>query len=212
MDKKNTLWTLVAIFVVLAVLYFLPVGIPFRKCFPIALLFIASFWYAPWPIVAALGFSLLGDVMGDLHQFVPQMGAFAVAHLFYIGYFLSLGLKNKRAKGAPVKGWWFALATLFAVALFYFAAEKIIPFAPAGVVRTGMYVYAGVIIVMMWSALMQRDWMWGVGAVLFVFSDMMIAVNRFVTPVPDEKYLIMVTYYAAQLLIFLRAVKQAGRQ
>lgn len=207
MDKKKLLRTLVAVFAVLAVLYFLPLGIPFKKCFPIALLFGAAFWFQSWPVIAALGFSLLGDAFGDLHQFVPQMGAFAVAHCFYIGYFLSLGLKNKRAKGKPVPGWWFALATLFSVALFYFAAKKVIPCAPAGVVRTGMYVYASLITVMMWSALMQRDWMFGLGAVLFVFSDMTIAVNRFVQPVPYEKYVIMVTYYAAQLLIFLRATR-----
>ena len=81
----------------------------------------------------------------------------------------------------------------------------IIPFAPEGVVRTGMYVYAGLITVMMWSALMQKDWMWGIGAILFVFSDSVIAINKFVSPVPDERFLIMATYYAAQLLIFVRA-------
>ena len=211
MDKKKLLRTLVAVFAVLAVLYFLPLGIPFKKCFPIALLFGAAFWFQSWPIIAALGFSLLGDAFGDLHQFVPQMGAFAVAHCFYIGYFLSLGLKNKRAKGKPVPGWWFALATLFSVALFYFAAEKVIPCAPAGVVRTGMYVYASLITVMMWSALMQRDWMWGIGALLFVFSDGLIAYNMFVTRVPHAGKWIMVTYFTAQILIFTRAALERQR-
>ncbi len=208
MDKKKLLWFTVAAFVLLAVLYFIPVKIPFKLCFPLALLLIASFSLQPWAIVVAVLCSLAGDVSGQLHQFVPQMGFFAIAHLFFIGYFLALGLKNKRAKGKPVKGWWFALATLFAVALYYIASEKIIPFAPEGVVRTGMYVYAGLIVVMMWSALMQRDWMWGVGAVLFVLSDAILAVNKFVSPVPDGSFLIMATYYAAQLLIFVRCAKE----
>ena len=67
---------------------------------------------------------------------------------------------------------------------------------------------AGLIAVMMWSALMQRDWLWGVGAVLFVVSDMILAFSRFVSPVPDAGFLIMVTYYAAQLLIFVRAAME----
>ena len=204
MDKKKLLWFTAAAFVLLAVLYFLPFNIPFKKSFPLAILFLMSFCLQSWAIVAAMLCSLAGDVAGDLHQFVPQMGFFAIAHLF----FLALGLKNKRAKGKPVKGWWFALVTLFAVALYYFASEKIIPFAPAGVVRTCMYVYAGLIVVMMWSALMQRDWMWGLGVVLFVFSDMILAVNKFVSPLPDERFLIMVPYYAAQLLIFVRCAKE----
>lgn len=205
MDKKKLLLGTVVLFVLLGILYFLPLEIPFKKCFPMALLFLAGFWLQSWPIIAAAFFSLAGDVMGDLHQFVPQMGFFAVAHLFYIGYFLSLGLKNKRNKGPQVKGWWFGVVTAFSVAVFYLASERIIPFAPEGVVRTGMYVYAGLITVMMWSALMQKDWMWGIGAILFVFSDSVIAINKFVSPVPDERFLIMATYYAAQLLIFVRA-------
>ena len=208
MEKKKILWVTVIAFVLLAVLYFLPVRIPLKLCFPLAVLLIASFSLQSWAIIVAMLCCLAGDLSGQLHQFVPQMSFFAVAHLFFIGYFLSLGLKRKRAKEDPVKGWYFALATLFAVGLFYFAAEKIIPYAPEGVVRTGMYVYAGLIAVMMWSALMQRDWMWGVGAVLFVVSDMILAFSRFVSPVPDAGFLIMVTYYAAQLLIFVRAAME----
>ena len=208
MEKKKILWVTVIAFVLLAVLYFLPVRIPLKLCFPLAVLLIASFSLQSWAIIVAMLCSLAGDLSGQLHQFVPQMGFFAVAHLFFIGYFLSLGLKRKRAKEDPVKGWYFALATLLAVGLFYFAAEKIIPYAPEGVVRPGVYVYAGLIAVMMWSALMQKDWMWGVGAVLFVVSDMILAFSRFVSPVPDAGFLIMVTYYAAQLLIFVRAAME----
>ena len=205
MDKKKLLTGTIVAFVALSILYFLPVDLSFKKSFPLALLLAASFCLQSWPIVAAMLFSLAGDVAGDLHRFLPQMGCFAVAHVFFIGYFLSLAWKRKRAKEAPVKGWWFALVTLAVVALYYQASEKVIPCAPEGAVRTGMYVYAGLLVVMMWSALMLRDWMWGLGAVLFVFSDLVLAVNRFVSPVPGERFLIMVPYYAAQLLIFTRA-------
>ena len=107
-----------------------------------------------------------------------------------------------------MKGWWFALVTLFAVSAYYLASEKIFPCVQDASVRTGMAVYAGLIVVMMWSALMQRDWMWGIGAILFVFSDSVIAVDMFVTRVPHARYWIMVTYFAAQLLIFVRAAME----
>ncbi len=204
-DKRRLLFGTVALFVLLAVFYFVPVKVPYKICFPLALLFVAGFWLQSWPIVAAVFFSLLGDLMGSLRQFVPQMGSFAVAHLCYIGYFLSLALKHKRSGQQPVPGWWFALVTIFCVGVYYLASERIIPFAPEGMVRTGMYVYAGLIAVMMWAALMQRDWMWGIGAILFVISDSVLAYNMFVSRVPNHRYWIMVTYYAAQLLIFVRA-------
>lgn len=44
------------------------------------------------------------------------------------------------------------------------------------------------------------------GAVLFMISDFTIAVSRFVHPVPFSHTIIMVTYYAAQLLIALSVV------
>lgn len=46
-----------------------------------------------------------------------------------------------------------------------------------------------------------------IGAVLFVVSDMTIAVNKFCFPVPCSRTIIMATYYAAQMLISLSAVE-----
>ena len=39
------------------------------------------------------------------------------------------------------------------------------------------------------------------GALLFILSDSLIAINRFVAPVPMASYFIMITYYLAQLCI-----------
>ena len=40
-----------------------------------------------------------------------------------------------------------------------------------------------------------------VGACVFMLSDALIAVNKFLTPVPLVSFWILLTYYAAQLLI-----------
>ena len=213
MDKKKLLVATVVAFLVLAILYFLPIRIPFDQVFPMALLFVAGFALQSWPLIAAALFSAIGDYFGMENQFLPQMGSFAVAQCCFIGYFLSRAWKKKQAGEKQAGGLWFAVVTLFAVALYYWASEHIIPCAPEGVVRTGMSVYASLLVVMMWSALMQRDWMWGIGALLFVFSDGLIAYSRFVTRVPHAGLWIMVTYFTAQLLIFVRAaLDKQGRQ
>ena len=214
MDKNKLLLGTILAFVALAVLYFLPVQIPGKIVFPMALLFVAGFFLQSWPIVVAALFSAIGDYLGAAHHFLPQMGSFAVAHLCFIGYFLSLAWKRKKAGEKQAGGLWFAVVTLFCVGVYYFALEKIVPCVPEEAVRTGMAVYAGLLAVMMWSALMQRDWMWGIDAVLFVLSDSIIAVDMFVIRVPHAGRWIMVTYFAAQLLIFVRAAleyKKVGR-
>ena len=67
---------------------------------------------------------------------------------------------------------------------------------------------------MLYSVL-QYDGIYSVGfrcaALLFVFSDAVIAWNRFIGPVPARTYVIMVTYYLAQYLFFRFAFKTAAR-
>ena len=53
--------------------------------------------------------------------------------------------------------------------------------------------------------LLQRSSLYALGAVLFVFSDFILAWNRFVEPVPYRDYLVLVTYYLAEWLLFVRS-------
>jgi uncharacterized membrane protein YhhN len=41
--------------------------------------------------------------------------------------------------------------------------------------------------------------------VLFVFSDFILAWNKFVEPIEHSRILIMTTYYLAQYLLFIRS-------
>ncbi len=45
------------------------------------------------------------------------------------------------------------------------------------------------------------------GAVLFVFSDFILAWNKFVEPVPHRDYIVLVSYFLAQWLLFIRSTK-----
>lgn len=78
-------------------------------------------------------------------------------------------------------------------------------------------VYVALIGFMGWRAIaglqLANDlWTWTklsgcLGSVLFIVSDLTIAVNKFCFPVPYSRAIIMATYYAAQMLIALSAVK-----
>lgn len=78
-------------------------------------------------------------------------------------------------------------------------------------------VYIALIGFMGWRAIaglqLANDlWTWTklsacLGAVLFMVSDLTIAVNKFCFPVPHSRAIIMATYYAAQMLIALSAVE-----
>jgi uncharacterized membrane protein YhhN len=49
-----------------------------------------------------------------------------------------------------------------------------------------------------------------IGAFLFVISDSLIAVNKFVIPLPWQHLLVMLTYYLAQYYLFIGCIKQGN--
>ncbi len=165
----------------------------------------------PALLLAALVFSLAGDVLLMLpgNLFIPGLAAFLVAHLFYIVLFRS------DARAAP----WFPskaalAATLLAAVAMY---ATVYPGLNDPLLRVAVAVYALAISLMAAQALgratllqTQAAWCVGAGACLFMASDSLIAINRFVQPVPLSAFWILTTYYAAQLLIAGNALERPG--
>ena len=60
---------------------------------------------------------------------------------------------------------------------------------------------------MFYSALLQRSIFYATGAALFVISDFLLGWDLFVEPIEYDKYLIMIPYYAAQWMLYVRATK-----
>lgn len=154
-------------------------------------------------IFAGLIFSCIGDallVWEDTH-FMTAIAAFAFAHISYIRAF---GFSKFRwLKGIPFIG-------LFLLAVYIFYPKihgLLIPF---------VFLYVMIICSMGWRAFAQVDilenvWTWTslcgvIGAVLFMFSDLTIGINKFVMLVPYSRVIVMTTYYAAQVFIALSAV------
>ena len=128
---------------------------------------------------------------------------FALAHVSYVCWFLPRARRRLRAV---------SLAVTVPLLVFLFAA--IVPEAPFPAERIGVAVYGLVIAAMLYSAL-QYDGACAAGfrcaALLFVFSDAVIAWNRFIGPVPARTWIVMTTYYLAQYLFFRFAFKTAAR-
>lgn len=143
--------------------------------------------------VAALACSLAGDVflMLPSDRFVAGLAAFLVGHLCYLGGFW--------AGGPPAAA--MAVALVVVAALVAPVATRLMralgdedrrPF------RGPVAAYIAVISLMLASALASGDELAAAGAALFVFSDTLIAWDRFVTPLRWAPVAIMVTYHLGQ--------------
>ena len=195
------------IFLCACVIFFLPVEIPHMITICTGILTIASLWLCPWQMTMALLFGALGDYFGSCNNFLAQMGFFAISHIWYITYFIGRYFKKVepgfkltgRAKG------YLAMVIFCALMLLVIVFVRIVPCTPVGIIRVGVCIYACLICTMLVMALLQRSSIYALGAVLFVFSDFILAWHKFVGPVPYRHYLVLVTYFLAQWLLFIRA-------
>ncbi len=149
-------------------------------------------------IALGLLFSLAGDIFLVLpdRYFLYGLVAFLLAHGCYISAFHA---------GVSSAGFHWALAVLLVIGagVLGYLWNRLSP-----VMKGAVGVYVLVIVLMAALAVgraleqMSRgSLLAGVGALLFVASDGMLAVNRFGRPIRGEQALVLVTYFAAQLLI-----------
>lgn len=199
--------TAAGLFLFFAALFFSPIAIPHKIAFTVGSAAVMSLWLCPWQITLALLFSATGDYFGSCHNFIAQMSFFGLAHVFYVCYFTKRWLvKVERDKKMTTKAKGLAFILLVMLAAFLtFVFLKIVPCAPQGVIRVGVSIYAILISSMLYMALMQRSSLFALGAVMFVFSDFILAWNKFVEPIEYSRLLIMIPYYAGQFLIFMRS-------
>ncbi len=160
-----------------------------------------------WWFVAALASSLLGDVLLMLPRdlFVPGLAAFLVGHLCYIGGLL----QPPSPPGTPPFA--FSTAGLLVAAVLVSAAAA----APAtaifrALVRDGHRSLVGPVAVYLVAIGTMAVLACNVGvpaaaagALLFVVSDTLLALDRFVRPVRHGATAVHVTYHLAQGLLVL---------
>ncbi len=155
-------------------------------------------------LIAALFFSFVGDVLLLLEYkwpvlFIPGLLAFLTTHILYIIYFLRLpGKAPSLLRQQP----WLVLMVLAYGALLLYLL-----FPTLGALKIPVAIYATVIMTMMLAALhISRRVSSSVaalfitGALFFVASDSILAINKFYAPVALPG-LIMLTYCIAQFLL-----------
>jgi uncharacterized membrane protein YhhN len=154
-------------------------------------------------ILAALLFSLAGDALLMFEEknsifFLLGLSAFLLAHIFYIVFFHRVRVKEK-VKSNPwllvgVVAYYAALITL----LSPFLGDMKIPVLVYGIVISFMFMLAMHMLFIKNKSAGQ--WMM-FGALLFVISDSVLAINKFYQPFEFAGILIMLTYGLAQLFI-----------
>ncbi len=212
LEEKHTgtaVITASVLFFISCLVFFLPVEIPHKITICTSILTLASLWLCPWQMTLALLFSTLGDHFGSCHNFMAQMGFFALGHVWFIIYFIDRYFKRvekDRRLSGKTKGY-LAMVVFCAIALLVVVFTRIVPEVPKGVMTIGVSIYALLICTMLVSAMLQRSSLFALGAILFVFSDFILAWNKFVEPIPGRHYLVLVPYFLAQWLLFVRATK-----
>jgi uncharacterized membrane protein YhhN len=152
-------------------------------------------------------FSLAGDVflMFSDRWFIPGLVSFLLAHVAYIvGFNIPL----------PVVSPTWALVVALVLA---FSAARLLRRIVAGLAAKGerklispVIVYGMVITLMLLSAMLtlfRLEWkatpaaLVSVGAMLFFFSDVILAWNKFVAPIKNGRMMNMITYHLGQIAL-----------
>jgi uncharacterized membrane protein YhhN len=145
-------------------------------------------------LAAALALSSLGDILLDIDpRFFPAgLAAFLLAHLTYIVLFV----RNRARPFHP--GLARSFAALAVVAASAALSAWIVPSVGGLAVPVILYICA-VTAMVSTAILTQRESSWvPSGALLFLLSDSLLAINKFKNPVPLHAYLVWGTYYLAQ--------------
>lgn len=148
------------------------------------------------PLAIGLLFGMLGDILLEKPPdlFLFGLVAFLIGHVCYIVALWRDDRMPSLIRLAPL--------------LLFGAVMLLLLWPGLRALRIPVVVYAGVIVVMGWRAWARvtagpserpDTWAGALGATLFLFSDGMLAYNRFVAPLPMAGYMIILCYWAGQL-------------
>lgn len=144
--------------------------------------------FASYMLCAVAGLAL--DLPID-NSFLLGLVIFLLGHTGYIITF------SRDFMWQPVRLW-------LVVAALIYAGGLALLFAPyVGSFLIPVYCYIAVITLMFIFAALRGSSNHFViyGALLFLISDSALAINMFITPLPGQDYIVMITYFAAQFFI-----------
>ena len=152
-------------------------------------------------IITGLFLSMFGDIflMFSEKYFVPGLIAFLMAHLVYISAFISVdGIHYS----------WICFIFLIAGILIFRMLN-----INLGKLQIPVAIYISAIAIMAWQSwelyLSTESYGFGlaaVGTILFLISDFVLSVNKFLNPMKFAQFIILPTYFIAQWLIAISTI------
>ena len=152
-------------------------------------------------LFVSLLFCAAGDVALELEAgkyFVIGLGLFLIAQIMFIATF-SRDFKMQRSR-IPI----IVVLAIYGLAIAFILTPSL------GEMAIPVYCYLVAIILMGIFAALRgaKNKFTLYGAVSFIVSDSIIAINKFMMPVPAVDYIVMITYYLALFLIVYGFLKR----
>jgi uncharacterized membrane protein YhhN len=155
-------------------------------------------------VIAAMALSLVGDVLlMNPDYFISGLVAFLLSHVLYIFAYRQHQWEESANVLTGVHRTRLAFPILLAG-----TGLVVILYPSLGDLKIPVIVYATVISLMAMTALFRYGktnqksfWLVFAGAILFMMSDSILAINKFLTPIENGGLWIMLTYISAQYCI-----------
>lgn len=195
---------LIAAIMIMGIIYIFfippdPVGFKiFMKLIPMALIIlfaltIPSLVSSTFKRIIIMGLFVCMIADGVIYWFLAGLVTFFIGHIFYIFAF-------RHAARKPVPKSIAVLLIIYGVGMAIWIAGSQFAIGE-NVLGAAIIAYIFIILLMGWMAIRTRLSLAIIGAVLFMLSDSVLAINRFVYEIPFRDAIVMITYYGAQVFI-----------
>lgn len=161
---------------------------------PIPILCIAYYCFNNKKFILSSGllFGAIGDILLTQNNeifFIFGLVSFLIGHILYSIYFFMNSSFNKQG----------LFLTTFIFALSILLSLYIVPFVEEKLKFPVIFYILGISIMVVSTTFYKKfNYFSFLGAILFLFSDTLIAINKFIIPIPFANLWIMILYYIGQ--------------
>lgn len=153
-------------------------------------------------ILIGLFVCMLAD--GLIYWFIIGLITFLIGHIWYIFAF-------RQVKKTTIPKWAAILLIAFGILMVIWISGTLWSKGET-ILAAAVILYIVVILLMGWNAFQTANKFAIIGAILFMFSDSTLAINKFIVDIPFSEVIIMISYYGAQFMFALSINYSAVRK